>query len=245
MYNKNKTPSHKVYLSSLGKTSPTKELTKEELKHYRKLYYLDNKERIAAKYTPVSNRSDISLIKKAFRESLGKKVKDFTIEEIKAYDKIGYSYEKYKQYYSENISEIKRKRKERHELNRQKNNALARKFYYENKDKWVGYSKRKKERMKSDPAYCRSRKLRFWLWYSLRRSSTDKEQSWLKHVGCGKKEFIDHIESQFVEGMSWDNWTLDGWHLDHIIPVAKGGTNHYTNLQPLWAFDNLSKGAKV
>ena len=45
------------------------------------------------------------------------------LEEIKAYDKIGYSYEKYKQYYSENISEIKRKRKERHELNRQKNNA--------------------------------------------------------------------------------------------------------------------------
>lgn len=116
MYNKNKTPSHKVYLSSLGKRK--KELTKEELKHYRKLYYLDNKERIAAKYTPVSNRSDISLKKKAFRESLGKKVKDFTIEERRTYNKIGYhdSYEKRKQYYDKNISQIRnRSRKNYHE----------------------------------------------------------------------------------------------------------------------------------
>lgn len=190
---------------------------------------------------------NIKLLKKQYRLSLGKKVKEFTIEERRTYDNIGYSSKKARQYYDKNISQIRnRSRKNYHEG---EGKEKAKQQYLKNKDKWRVYNKRslekRKERMKSDPAYRRSRKLRFWLWYSLRRSSTDKEQSWLKHVGCSKKEFIDHIESQFVEGMSWDNWTLDGWHLDHIIPVTKGGTNHYTNLQPLWAFDNLSKGAKV
>jgi hypothetical protein len=51
--------------------------------------------------------------------------------------------------------------------------------------------------------------------------------------------------------MSWDNWTTDGWHIDHIKPLASFDLTdrqqlllacHYTNLQPLWAIDNLSKG---
>lgn len=50
--------------------------------------------------------------------------------------------------------------------------------------------------------------------------------------------------------MSFDN--QGEWHLDHIIPLATAETeeeiirlNHYTNFQPLWAFDNLSKGSKI
>ncbi len=52
--------------------------------------------------------------------------------------------------------------------------------------------------------------------------------------------------------MSWDNHTKYGWHIDHIIPLASAKTEeelkslcHYTNLQPLWAKENLSKGAKI
>lgn len=60
-----------------------------------------------------------------------------------------------------------------------------------------------------------------------------------------------HIESQFVDGMSWEN--RSEWHIDHIKPISvfirEGVTdpkiiNALSNLQPLWAFDNLSKGAK-
>lgn len=59
-----------------------------------------------------------------------------------------------------------------------------------------------------------------------------------------------HIESMFKDGMSWSNHGK--WHIDHIIPVASAKNeeellllNHYTNLRPLWAIDNLRKGAKT
>ena len=54
--------------------------------------------------------------------------------------------------------------------------------------------------------------------------------------------------------MNWDNWSLDGWHIDYKVPLAKFDLTkesevqkacHYTNLVPLWSFDNLSKGNKV
>jgi hypothetical protein len=59
-----------------------------------------------------------------------------------------------------------------------------------------------------------------------------------------------HIERQFKEGMSWSNF--GEWHIDHIVPLASGNNNdewiklnHYTNLQPLWAKENLQKGARI
>lgn len=57
----------------------------------------------------------------------------------------------------------------------------------------------------------------------------------------------NHLENQFTDGMSWDN--MGKWHIDHITPLSSAKTPeelkslcHYLNLQPLWAFDNLSKG---
>lgn len=68
--------------------------------------------------------------------------------------------------------------------------------------------------------------------------------------GCTYAELATHIESQFQDGMTWEN--MGEWHIDHIVPVAHfletdphgHEWNHYTNLRPLWAKDNLSKGAK-
>lgn len=68
-------------------------------------------------------------------------------------------------------------------------------------------------------------------------------------LGCEYIEFKNHIESLFNNGMSWQNQGL--WHVDHIIPLASATTEeeikklfHYTNLQPLWAEDNIRKSAK-
>lgn len=69
-------------------------------------------------------------------------------------------------------------------------------------------------------------------------------------LGCSLEEFKKYIENKFQEGMSWKN--RGKWHLDHIIPMASAKNEeeaiklcHYTNFQPLWAIDNLKKGAKI
>ena len=117
--------------------------------------------------------------------------------------------------------------------------AYNKAWYQKNKDKMAEW---RKEYYRTNSEARSNHKIRCWLWQALKREGANKS-SWIDNVGCTKDEFKAHIESQFVEGMTWDNWTVDGWHIDHIIPLAKGGTNHYTNLQPLWAIDNLSKGS--
>lgn len=75
-----------------------------------------------------------------------------------------------------------------------------------------------------------------------------------QYFSCSITEVLQHISNQWTEGMSWDNWTVKGWHIDHIKPLALFNMRieadrytawHYTNLQPLWAKDNLSKGSKI
>lgn len=86
----------------------------------------------------------------------------------------------------------------------------------------------------------------------LKSSNVSKNNKLMDMLGCTQKEFKKHIESLFKEGMSWDNYGLNGWHLDHIIPISFAKTeedlvklNHYTNFQPLWAIDNIKKGNKI
>lgn len=87
----------------------------------------------------------------------------------------------------------------------------------------------------------------------LKRKRIPKVGSPIKDLGCSVKELKEHLEKQFQEGMTWNNYGKSGWHVDHIKPLANFDlTNrdqflkvcHYTNLQPLWAKDNLSKGKK-
>lgn len=76
----------------------------------------------------------------------------------------------------------------------------------------------------------------------------------LELIGCDRETFLSHIEKQFTEGMTWENYGLKGWHVDHIIPLSSFDLTiedevkkacHYTNLQPLWWQDNLEKGNKI
>lgn len=69
-------------------------------------------------------------------------------------------------------------------------------------------------------------------------------------LGCTYDELRKYMEAKFSVGMSWGNMHL--WHIDHIIPLATANTldevyklNHYSNLQPLWALDNLKKNARL
>jgi hypothetical protein len=83
----------------------------------------------------------------------------------------------------------------------------------------------------------------------LRLPSFASSSHYLDLLGCRLNEFASYLENKFLPGMSWENRNL--WHLDHIRPLKTFDVSdptqlaiacHFTNLQPLWAVDNLRKG---
>ncbi len=84
-------------------------------------------------------------------------------------------------------------------------------------------------------------------------SNENKSYSAVDLLGCSVNKLIKYLESKFKPGMTWDNYGLHGWHIDHIRPLASFNlldpiearvACNYNNLQPLWAEDNLKKGVK-
>ena len=86
--------------------------------------------------------------------------------------------------------------------------------------------------------------------------STKDGESILQYLPYTKEELVEHLENQFEPGMTWDNHSMDGWHIDHIYPhslLPYDSMNHpnfqkawsLSNLRPLWAKENLSKGNKI
>jgi hypothetical protein len=113
-------------------------------------------------------------------------------------------------------------------------------------------NKRRKIRKLEDPIYK--------LGCNLRRRTLLALQGRRKHnktielLGCTPEFLRKYLESKFAEGMSWDNYGYKGWHVDHIIPCSSFDLSkeeeqrkcfHYTNLQPLWAEDNMKKADKI
>lgn len=77
-----------------------------------------------------------------------------------------------------------------------------------------------------------------------------KKEHIVWYLGCTWEEFKKHLESQFQEGMTWENRGIHGWHIDHIKPVNTFDLTdekqlkecwNYKNLRPLWAKDNLTR----
>tara|TARA_B100001964_G_scaffold119411_1_gene132822 strand:- start:56 stop:667 length:612 start_codon:yes stop_codon:yes gene_type:complete len=146
-------------------------------------------------------------------------------------------------YYLKNrqrIFKYKEKNKERDRIN-------GRKHYYAIASKRIkqiiAYQK---EKYRTDIHYRYRINLRKRFQKSFRNSST------IKLVGCTKEKFWKHLEKQFEVGMTKENYGR--WHIDHIKPCASFDLTcpkqqlkcfNYKNLQPLWASENLSKGAKI
>jgi hypothetical protein len=148
--------------------------------------------------------------------------------------------------------EAKRAKDNRHyKANRDKLLEQMRGYYRANSDEIIQRNNEyMKKRMKSDPMYALGRSARGRIQAALRDQGYAKTSKTRQILGCDYPTLKQHIESQFLQGMDWDNRPT--WHVDHKIPLASAKTElellalcHYTNLQPLWAFDNLSKGAKI
>lgn len=154
-------------------------------------------------------------------------------------------------YRSECIDCYKELRK-KYKNNPERNRADQKKHYDNNKEKVKKRVKAYKESKKSDPKYILIKSLRRRLYNFVKRNSKFTNQSTIKLIGCSQIELKDHIQSLFKEGMTWENYGYYGWHIDHKIPLSKAKTNdelyllcHYTNLQPMWWKENLSKHDKI
>ena len=110
-------------------------------------------------------------------------------------------------------------------------------------------NKQVKERLKTDVNFRLKVTLRSRLQQALKRNT--KSASTLALLGCSVDYLKKHLEKQFQAGMTWDN--RREWHVDHIVPCASFDLNdpyeqqqcfHYSNLQPLWKAENLSKKDK-
>ena len=109
-----------------------------------------------------------------------------------------------------------------------------------------------KKALKTNPTYKMANAVRRRLGEYLNLKGLTKTNKTFTIVGCTPAELKIHLEKQFKPGMTWWNHTPKGWHIDHIIPLASAETleeteklAHYTNLQPMWATDNIKKSNKI
>ena len=173
-----------------------------------------------------------------------------------------------KEDYRKNRDYILKRNKIYREKNREVIRAKLKKYYYDNHEKMLASAARsrnkrrkersqkqyeyKKKRLKTDIAFKITERIRSRINLCLKRYKTIKSQEFKTLLGTNDMQVIwDHLQKQFKKGMTRENHGL--WHIDHIRPVSSFDLTkpkeqikcfHYTNLQPLWAKENLSKGAK-
>lgn len=160
--------------------------------------------------------------------------------------------EKLKEYGKNNTDKISKQKKAYYKINANKIKKLRKEYYESNASKIIERSKKySKEKLKSDPLYKLSENIRNLVRNSFKRNTKNfhKNSSTVILLGCTIPELRDHLQKKFQPGMAFENH--GEWHIDHIIPLASAKTQeeierlcHYTNLQPLWASDNIRKGKK-
>ncbi len=212
---------------------------KQERKDYLREYYKQNSEKIKnyqKEYRSIpENKEKIKERDKKYREDNKEKL----AQRKKIYSQISENKLRRKNYISQYVKD-----------NREKVNAYQREW--------------DKNKLKTDPVHKIKKGLSKRFRLALNRHLNGKPvgvrgSSSIKLLGCSIPEFMKYMEEQFYnnpetgEKMTWDNWKIDGWHIDHIKPISKFDLNdpkqveeavHYTNLQPLWWKENLEKNNK-
>jgi hypothetical protein len=190
--------------------------TNEKRKEYRKEWYSKNSEKVKS-----MENLRYHLNKDVINER--RKTLYNTDELIKTKVK-----EQQRKYYENNKELFSKQAKLWTELNRDRRNEISKKHYNEYKTLMI----------------CRRLIKR-----ALKYLGTEKESTTIELLGYSPSQLKETIESKFIGGMSWDNY--GEWHIDHIKPISSFDKtenpkviNSLDNLQPLWAFDNLSKGSK-
>ena len=159
--------------------------------------------------------------------------------------------DKINKYRVDNADQIKNTTKLYAVKNADKIKKYKKEWYERNRCKVETYSKKRYSKMKDDVDFKLSKVIRQMLRRVLLITGDEKNDSSVNMLGYDRQHLVNHLESLFVDGMTWDNY--GEWHIDHIVPVSKmiemgvrepHLINAIENLQPLWAYDNLSKGSK-
>jgi len=186
-------------------------------KEYDKERYQANKERF-----------------KEYRKEYYQANKEHRIEQMKEYRKA--KKEKIKEYYQDNKERFKEYTKEYRKANKERINEYINEYH--------------KERRLKDPLFKMRVNLRCRTSNAFKNKGYNKSTKTQEMLGVDWEVCKANIERQFTKGMSWEN--QGDWHIDHIIPLASANTEqelkklcHYSNLQPLWAVDNLMKSNKI
>jgi hypothetical protein len=183
---------------------------------------------------------------KEYRESNKCRLKQY-FENRKDQDK-----ESAKRRYLANKEERLTKNKEWRIKNIEKDREIKRKYRESNKEKIIEDKKRyEKRRTRDDLDYKIKKRIRYHVWRALRYSDCVGVFAKKELLGCTIDELKQHLESKFQPGMTWNNY--GEWHIDHKIPISAIDKHnielsvvcHYTNLEPLWARDNISKSDKM
>jgi hypothetical protein len=185
-------------------------------------------------------------------------------EKAKAYRK--QNREKKKAYYQQNREKLKEQGKAYYQQNREKIKERQKAYRKQNSEKIKAYQKQNRDKIRIYERNKRKTDLNYKLADNLRGrircvlKGKSKSKNTLKLLGCSVDFLKKYLENQFQPGMSWNNYGnpngdhSECWHIDHILPCASFDLSdpkqqqkcfHYTNLQPLWAEDNMSKGAKI
>ena len=155
--------------------------------------------------------------------------------------------EKYKEY-SKNYYRNNKEYFSTYNKNYRQSNQEKLKKYREKRKSLT--NKQFKERRESDPLFKLKGTLRNRIYTMFKFKDWEKNKHTEEILGAPYEDVKEHIENTFQKGMTWENH--GEWHIDHKIPLDSAQTEedlyklcHYTNLQALWAFDNISKGAII
>jgi hypothetical protein len=157
----------------------------------------------------------------------------------------------YDKEYNQKYNEIRKKEhKDYYQNNKQNYLKQCKEYYLKNKNKIIKrITKYNKIKYLNDLNYKIVTCLRNRLCEAIKNNS--KSKSTMKLIGCNIEQLKKYLEKLFKVGMNWSNYGK--WHIDHIRPCASFDFSkseeqmkcfHYTNLQPLWAKENISKGDK-
>ena len=169
-----------------------------------------------------------------------------------------FRYRKDRKIYYSQCKECEKNYKKKNYLDSIDKNQKYRKNYYQNnKEKIIFnvilYQKKNNSWMKkynSDPIFKMNHNIRCRIREFLSLNKFTKKNKTKNIIGCSQFELRIFLEKKFTYGMNWENY--GEWHIDHIIPLSSAKNEeeiyklcHHTNLQPLWAKDNLKKGSKL